>query len=61
LEVNANPCLSPDAGFPAAIEKAGISYSDMIGMFVDFLKLRSEQDLETSKGLGKRGEDTVFL
>ncbi len=61
LEVNANPCLSPDAGFPAAIERAGISYSDMIGMFVDFLKLRSEQDVETSKGLGKRGEDTVYL
>ena len=31
LEINANPCLSPDAGFAAALERAGIAYVDAIG------------------------------
>lgn len=30
LEVNANPCLSPDAGFAAMLVRAGIAYDDAI-------------------------------
>jgi len=30
LEVNANPCISPDSGFYAATRKAGISFDEVI-------------------------------
>jgi D-alanine-D-alanine ligase len=35
LEVNANPCLSPDAGFFAACQNEGISYTEMIGFIIN--------------------------
>jgi D-alanine-D-alanine ligase len=30
LEINANPCITPDAGLAAAAEEAGMSYEDLI-------------------------------
>jgi D-alanine-D-alanine ligase len=30
IEINANPCISPDSGFIAAVDKAEYSYSDVI-------------------------------
>ncbi len=41
LEINANPCLSPDAGFPAAVQKSGLDYTAMVEKFVSFVKARS--------------------
>ena len=34
LEANANPCISPDAGFAAALEHCGIRYRDAIARIV---------------------------
>ena len=35
LEINTNPCLTPGAGFPAAAERAGFSYSQLIRRILD--------------------------
>jgi D-alanine-D-alanine ligase len=34
LEVNANPCLAPDAGFQAALERAGLTFTAAIERIV---------------------------
>lgn len=40
LEINANPCLSPDSGFVAAVGRSGLDYTGMVGRFQDFLSRR---------------------
>ena len=37
LEVNANPCLSPDAGFVAAARQGGIQFNEVIGRILQEL------------------------
>ncbi len=37
LEVNTNPCLSPDSGFIAAAQKAGYTLNDVIERIVQFV------------------------
>lgn len=39
LEINANPCIAPDAGFAAAVERAGISFETAVDRIIaDALK-----------------------
>jgi D-alanine-D-alanine ligase len=35
IEINANPCISPDAGFTAAAARAGVGYTSMIARIVE--------------------------
>ena len=43
LEVNANPCLSPDAGFAAALLQGGVAFSESIRLY--FGRCPAEKDL----------------
>ena len=40
LEVNTNPCLSGDAGFPAALERAGYSFEEALARIVAAVPVR---------------------
>lgn len=53
LEVNANPCLSPDAGFPAAIEASGIPFTRMVAYFIQFLTQRIPSHVNQTRSTGR--------
>ena len=40
LEINANPCLSPDGGFAAAVAENKMNYTEMVGEFIRLVALR---------------------
>lgn len=40
LELNANPCLSPDAGFPAAAAAGGLGYAAMVNELLTLVSKR---------------------
>lgn len=46
LEINANPCLSPDAGFAAALAETGISYEEAISCILERAVKKKNYTLE---------------
>lgn len=59
LEVNANPCISPDAGFAAALERSGILFPDAVTRILEdarnpfhVAKILQKQSLSAGSGVG---------
>jgi D-alanine-D-alanine ligase len=43
LEVNTNPCLSPDSGFRAMLERAGIPFNDFVARLIEDCSARKSR------------------
>jgi len=41
LEVNANPCLSPDAGYAASLSRAGIDFDQAVQQILEDVPRRA--------------------
>jgi D-alanine-D-alanine ligase len=42
LEINANPCISPDGGFLAAAARVGLDYSGVVARIINDIKVQEE-------------------
>jgi D-alanine-D-alanine ligase len=64
LEINANPCLSPDAGFAAALARAGIDFPAAIERIVSDGTNRSQhrrvKPADSKKNNGKGSKDAAY-
>jgi D-alanine-D-alanine ligase len=52
LEINTNPCLSPDGGFYAAVERSGLTFSRAIERIIKDIQ---KEDHPDSRGRGVKG------
>ncbi len=58
LEINTNPCLSPDAGYTAALQRAGISYEDAMERIVEEAGVRRQESGGRNQEAGGRGQES---
>jgi D-alanine-D-alanine ligase len=48
LEINANPCLSPDAGFAAAVHQSELTYTQAVSRIIDSVVKNVQQFVKTA-------------
>ncbi len=53
LEINTNPCISPDAGFAAALEEAGLGYDGGMQLILDDALARSRKRCVSTTDVGR--------
>jgi D-alanine-D-alanine ligase len=58
LEINANPCLSPAAGFAAALQRAGIGYDGGIQRILAAAKVSGGAKLNRKRSVERAGDCT---
>ena len=54
LEINTNPCISPDAGFAAAMDRAGLSYETGLQQIIDCAISRCSKSNNQQQACGQK-------